>query len=55
MIQSSTIRIQLPLALSKKGKESFIEECLALVAQLVEQLTNDPKFNDSNTAAVGTE
>ncbi len=48
---SSKIQIQLPLSLSEEGKECFYEECQAAVAQLAEQLTNDPKFKDSNPAA----
>jgi hypothetical protein len=42
------------LALSEKGKESFIEECLVPVAQLAEQLTNDLEFKGSNPAAAVT-
>jgi hypothetical protein len=46
--------MQLPLSLSEKGMECFYEECQAAVAQLVEQLTNDPKSNSLNPAATST-
>jgi hypothetical protein len=54
MTESFRVQIQLPLSLSKKGKECLYEECQAAVAQLVEHLTNDPKFKGLNPAAAVT-